>query len=177
VARGMPAGACAPSFRCPSPRSNPGDWSWAETLARVLRARWTRHRWRRLGRGAVRTRLCETRAWIGPVQVRRGPDRVRQRGTGVPSHWTWPGSTPLTCGGPGSLRRRPAGCLTESGPRWLFSRRCLIQSGPRWPFSRWCLTQSDLQRRLRIDGPSLTAQLSDRGSWAGAARSTGPHRR
>jgi hypothetical protein len=24
------------------------------------------------------TRLSETRAWIGPVQVRHGPDRVRQ---------------------------------------------------------------------------------------------------
>ena len=39
----------------------------------------------------------------------------------VPSHRTWPGSMPLTCGGPDSLRRRPAGCLTESGPRWPFS--------------------------------------------------------
>jgi hypothetical protein len=29
----------------------------------------------------VWTRLCETRAWIGPVQVRRGPDRVRQDST------------------------------------------------------------------------------------------------
>ena len=56
--------------------------------------------------------------------------------TTVPSHWTWPGDTSLTCGGPDSLRRRPAGCLTESGPRWPFSRWCLIQSGPRWPFSR-----------------------------------------
>ena len=27
----------------------------------------------------------------------------------VPSHRTWPASTPLTCGGPDSLRRRPAG--------------------------------------------------------------------
>jgi hypothetical protein len=40
----------------------------------------------------------------------------------VPSHWTWPGSTPRTCGRPDSLRRCPAGCLTESGPRWPFSR-------------------------------------------------------
>jgi hypothetical protein len=51
--------------------------------------------------------------------------------TAVPSHRTWPGSTPLTCGGPDWLRRRPAGRLTESGPRWPFSRRRLTQSGPR----------------------------------------------
>jgi hypothetical protein len=29
-----------------------------------------------------------------------------------------------------------AGCLTEVGPQWPFSRRRLIESGPRWPFSR-----------------------------------------
>jgi predicted dinucleotide-utilizing enzyme len=32
-------------------------------------------------RGVVWTRLCETRAWIGPVQVRRGPDHLRQDST------------------------------------------------------------------------------------------------
>jgi uncharacterized protein len=59
----------------------------------------------------------------------------------VPSHRSWPGSTPLTCGGSDSLRRRPAGCLTEVGPRAPFSRRCLTEPGPRWPFSQLCLIQ------------------------------------
>jgi hypothetical protein len=39
----------------------------------------------------------------------------------------------------GSLRRRPAGCLTEVGPRAPFSRCCLTETWPRWPFSRRCL--------------------------------------
>jgi transposase InsO family protein len=64
--------------------------------------------------------------------------------SGVPSHWTWPAGTWLTCGGSDWLRRRPAGCLTEVGPRWLFSSRCLIQSGPPWPFSRWSSHPSGL---------------------------------
>src|SRR5215207_8919131 len=59
----------------------------------------------------------------------------------VLSHWIWRESMPLTCGGPDWLRRRPAGCLTEVGPRWPFSRRCLTEVGPRWPFSRWCLIE------------------------------------
>src|SRR5215216_2391927 len=50
----------------------------------------------------------------------------------VPSHRTWPGSTSLTCGGPDSLRRHSAGCLTEVGPRWPFSR--LMFPGDLRPF-------------------------------------------
>jgi SAM-dependent methyltransferase len=48
---------------------------------------------------------------LSEVQVERARQLVP-----VPSHRTWPGGTPLTCGGPDSLRRRPAGCLTEVGP-------------------------------------------------------------
>jgi hypothetical protein len=40
-----------------------------------------------------------------------------------------PAARPLTCGGPDSLRRRPAGCLTEVGPRWPFS----VVSHRSWP--------------------------------------------
>ena len=52
------------------------------------RALWNRLPWTRSSetakrpQAAVWTRLSETRAWIGPVQVRRGPYRVRQD-TGV----------------------------------------------------------------------------------------------
>jgi hypothetical protein len=76
------------------------------------------------------------------------------RNRAVLSHLTEVG--PLR--GPDWLRRRPAGCLTEPGPRWPFSRRCLIQVGPPWPFSRWRLAQSDLQRRPRqMAHPSRSA--------------------
>jgi len=60
---------------------------------------------------------------------RRGSATAGDTAT-VPSHRTWPGGTPPTCGGPDSLRRHPAGCLIEVGPRWPFSRRCLTESGP-----------------------------------------------
>jgi hypothetical protein len=58
-------------------------------------------------------------------------------GPSVPSHRTWPGSTPLTCGGPDLLRRRPAGRLTESGPRWPLSwwRLRSSKNGQRGPTS------------------------------------------
>jgi hypothetical protein len=77
--------------------------------------------------------------WNSPKGRRAGTRRKFQKAlvVAVPSHRTWPGSTPLTCGGPDWLRQRPAGCLTESGPRWPFSRWCLTESGPPWPFSRW----------------------------------------
>jgi hypothetical protein len=90
-----------------SPRSSYPAWSWPWSQPRL------RPRRRPLGSPS------------------RHP-RCRPRGTtevGVPSHRTWPGSTPLTCGGPDSLRRRPAGCLTECSPRSPFSRRCLTEVG------------------------------------------------
>jgi len=124
--------------------------------------------WRGCGaQDQARTSLSETRERIGPTQVRRRPDWMRQvsclTGPGPGSPW-------LTCGGPDWLRHCSAVRLTQPGPSAAFSQRCLIQSGPSWPFSRWRLTQS---------GYGLTSGLDATGlSWcrarAGRPASMGP---
>jgi hypothetical protein len=63
---------------------------------------------------------------------RDAPGYRYRRNRSVLSHRTWPAGTSLTCGGPDWLRRRPAGCLTEVGLRWPFSRGRHAQSAPAW---------------------------------------------
>jgi hypothetical protein len=89
--------------------------------------------WLRSGSGRRRTAQDNDRMGLGDsnscssVASLRGQGAV---GRAVPSHWTWPSRTSLSCGGSDWLRCHSAARLTESGPRWPFSRRCLTESGP-----------------------------------------------